>query len=277
MGQFIDRTGQRFGKLTVISYSGNSKWLCRCDCGKELTVQANNLHSGHTISCGCARKDAGENRKLDLTGKRFGRLTVLKRAGYHETGHTALWECVCECGNSITVRGTNLRTGATKSCGCYSHERLVELHTTHGERDTRLYSIWVSMRQRCEKEYSPSYSDYGARGITVCKEWKESYETFRDWAVDNGYTDELTIDRIDNDKGYCPENCRWATAKQQARNRRSNRPITFNGETHLVTDWEDILGFSRGRIMQRIDRLGWSVERALTEPIRKIRKKKEGG
>lgn len=264
MGKFIDRTGERYGRLTAISYIGNRRWLCRCDCGAETKVQTGNLINGHTVSCGCAKKDTKGKLRNDLTGQKFGRLTVLKHAGYNESGHTALWECTCECGKVVTVRGTNLISGSTTSCGCYKHEFLVEYHTTHGDRDTRIYNIWSKMRGRCNDKTD---ADYGGRGITVCEEWDKSFEVFRDCAIANGYADHLTIDRIDNNGNYCPENCRWTDARQQARNRRSNNVITFNGETHLAIEWDEILGFSRGTVSRRIKSRGWTVERALTEPI----------
>lgn len=272
MGAFVDRTGQRYGKLTVISYVGNSKWKCICDCGKETVVQTGNLTNGHTVSCGCARKDIGEKLKQDLTGKRFGRLTVIGPDGRSETGHTSLWECVCDCGAKITVRGTNLKNGSSQSCGCYRHEYLVEAHTTHGGakregKRTKLYSVWIGMRRRYYDENDGNYHRYGGRGIEICDGWRENFAAFRAWAVKNGYRHNLTIDRIDNDKGYSPENCRWISVKEQALNRRSNRVVTFNGETHTFYEWDEILGFTRGTISRRVTSCGWSIERALTEPI----------
>lgn len=189
-------------------------------------------------------------QRIDLTGQRFGRLTVLRSAGNSKSGHTTL-----------------LRSGATKSCGCLKHEYLVQSHTTHSETQTRLYNIWAKMRGRCARESDSGFENYGGRGITVCMEWQESYEKFRDWALSHGYKDGLTIDRKDNNGPYSPENCRWADAKQQARNRRSNNVITFNGETRLAIEWDEILGFSRRTVSRRVKSRGWSVERALTEPI----------
>lgn len=209
-------------------------------------------------------------RIIDKTGEKFGRLTVIKLEGI--SGKEARWICQCDCGNETTVRSGNLTSGAVKSCGCYKHEYLVNSHTVHGGakcegKRTKLYSIWIGMRRRCYDRNDANYPRYGGRGIVVCNEWKNDFAIFREWAIKNGYSSDLTIDRIDNDKEYSPENCRWTGALEQARNRRSNKVITFNGETHTAIEWEEKLGFSRGTISRRITSRGWSVERALTEPI----------
>ncbi len=209
-------------------------------------------------------------RIIDKTGKKYGLLTVIERAD-SKNGETR-WICQCYCGRKTVVRGGNLTSGAIKSCGCLRKERATEGHTTHGAskengKRSKLYSIWIGMRRRCYDENSINYNYYGLRGITVCDDWKDDFEKFKEWALSSGYDSTLTIDRIENDKGYSPENCRWIGAKEQARNRRSNNVITFNGETHTAVEWEEKLGFSRGTISRRIRSRGWSVERALTEPI----------
>ena len=180
-----------------------------------------------------------------------------------------MWECLCDCGNTNIVSTGHLTHGDTQSCGCLLTEKRKLIHITHGESKSRLYKIWGGIKSRCYDKESRSYHKYGQRGITVCEEWCNSYETFKEWAIANGYTDTLTLDRKDNNVGYCSENCRWVTQKVQQNNRRNNRLITYKGETLTVSQWNDKLGFPRDTVSQRLNKLGWSVEKALTTPIRK--------
>ena len=158
---------------------------------------------------------------IDLTGKRFGRLIVIQRTDQYQSGHIA-WLCRCDCGNVAVVSGNRLKQGVTKSCGCYKREKTAETHYTHGYRKTRLYRTYRNMLSRCYNKNVENYKRYGMRGIKVCAEWQDP-KAFFEWAVANGYRDDLSIDRIDVNGDYCPENCRWVTNAIQARNRRAFR------------------------------------------------------
>lgn len=158
----------------------------------------------------------------NLTGMRFGKLLVLNKTELRRNGKI-LWECQCDCGNTCLVRSCHLISGHTKSCGCYSSEKTTQMNTTHNGTHSRFYSIWSSMKTRCNNPNSKAFDYYGGRGITVCPEWQYSFESFRNWAIMNGYSDKLTLDRINGDKGYAPENCRWATWHQQRMNQNRSR------------------------------------------------------
>lgn len=206
------------------------------------------------------------SRINDLTGQRFGRLVV---KGYsHSNKHgRAVWNCVCDCGNISAVVGGALLRGTTKSCGCHRNDAVAKLKLKHGKCGTRLYGIWMAMQSRCNNINFIEYDRYGGRGIAVCEEW-QSFEPFYEWAIANGYRDNLTIERKNNDGNYCPENCRWATYKEQANNTSRNHFLTLNGETHTMVEWSEITGISYHNIRNRVNNLKWSVEKALTTPTK---------
>lgn len=201
-------------------------------------------------------------RRIDITGDRFGRLLVLRPSHQDKRGEWH-WACCCECGTNTTVAGSRLRALRTRSCGCLSRELLVKRQTTHGMGNSPEYTAWQHMRRRCSDPNNADYKNYGARGIQVCERWN----TFELFYCDMGPRPSLahSIDRINNDGNYEPNNCRWATCTQQRRNSRSNHHLTFHGETMCICEWAERLGMNRMTLYHRIRR-GWNTERALTEP-----------
>ena len=204
---------------------------------------------------------------MDLTGQRFSRLEVISRAENH--GRRTMWNCRCDCGNEVVVRAENLRSGNSKSCGCLRIEN--HPRTANGWSHTRLASIFGGMKQRCYNSKNPEYYLYGGRGIKVCEEWMSDSNSFYSWALDHGYVEDSTqtersIDRIDVNGDYCPGNCRWVDSYTQANNTRRNIYYEFNGYKHTLTEWSRIVGIKHGTLYNRINKLGWSLEEALTLP-----------
>lgn len=206
----------------------------------------------------CSKRKRGSS----LIGERFGKLLVVNRA--ERESKYVFYECLCDCGNMVVVNSCNLLNGSTQSCGCLARKVRVEVHVTHGDSKTRLYKIWKGMHYRCNpcrKEQEPNYA---GRGISVCDDWKD-YKNFRAWALQNGYDDWLTIDRIDVNGNYEPSNCRWANAVTQCRNKRENLK-TRDGVT--LKEMAEKTGIKYHTIYQRIYKLGWSVEDAVSAPYK---------
>ena len=199
-------------------------------------------------------------RPPDLIGQKFGRLTVVERVANNKRGN-ARWLCKCVCGNETIVVTSDLNSGHTRSCGCLHLETVKVNGKTHGLSNTHLFRIWCDMRKRCANPNAMHFHRYGGRGIKVCNEW-QNFELFYKWAMANGYQENLTIDRIDNDGNYEPSNCRWATQKEQQNNRSTNKLITFEGETLNLTQWSKKTGISYRKLVDRLGKLNWSVERA---------------
>lgn len=214
----------------------------------------------------------------DLTGMRFRKLTVLEYTNKRNLNRNILWRCLCDCGNEIYVATSCLNSGHTKSCGCEKNN-FVEMGKIGGKfgkhhlSRTRLYKCYNHMINRCHNSSNIQYKDYGGRGITVCEEWKNDFMSFYNWAMSNGYKDDLTIDRIDVNGNYEPNNCRWVNMRKQNNNRRNNHIIIYNGERKTLEEWSRILPINisstelRYRIMNN-----WSIEKAFKTPVRRFDK-----
>ena len=205
--------------------------------------------------------------KADLTGQRFGRLIVICE-GTRKIKNRITWLCECDCGNYTTAMPQPLKDGRTQSCGCYNRDQTTKLNTTHGEtkKNSNEYSAWSGIKTRCYNDNLPQYKDYGGRGITVCDRWLDSYEYF---LSDMGRKPSSchSIERKDNNKGYSPDNCRWATRKEQQNNMRTNRVLALCGVSMTVAEWAVIMGGKAGALYTRLS-AGWSIERTLGTPIR---------
>lgn len=178
-----------------------------------------------------------------MIGKKFGKLTVLDECKERKD-HKRVYKCLCDCGNVKYVIGTHLNQCRVRSCGCLRG-------TNHHKCNTRLYRIYCNMKTRCYNKNNERYKDYGGRGITICDEWIHDFQAFYDWSIEHGYKDNLTIDRIDNDVGYSPNNCRWVDYKTQGNNTRRNVYITYDGKTQTISQWEDDLNLNSGVIRMR--------------------------
>ena len=207
---------------------------------------------------------------IDLTGRVFGRLKVLRRSGANQAGR-ALWLCLCECGKTHLAESSCLRSGATQSCGCIRRERAVGRNTSHGRRYSPEYASWCAMLRRCTNPTATDYSRYGGRGITVCERWLR-FETF--FADMGPRAAGRTLERIDNEKGYEPLNCRWATTTEQNRNKRTNVILEWQGRRLTLAEWAEHLGADRTTLEKRLQ-AGWSLERTLSQPVRRKRPKRQ--
>ncbi len=260
---FEDLTNKKFNSWKVLYLSKRVKgviyWMCECECGTKKEIASNNLRSGKSKSCGC------KNISEDLVGKRFGRLIVISRE-YKKNTKQTIWLCRCDCGNEILVAKQKLINHKTISCGCYRKEMV----STHNMSQTRIYRIWIKMKERCYNQNHKFYKNYGGRGIRICEEWlnkKNGFINLYNWAIENGYEENLTIERIDVNGNYEPNNCAWITMKEQARNKRNTIILNFNNEEKTLIEWAEITGINKGVILKRINSLNWSIEKALTTPV----------
>lgn len=214
----------------------------------------------------------------DISGQRFGRLTAIAYTGRKtEPGGNSIWLFKCDCGNYVERPNSNVTcVSKVPSCGCYIRERAGNLNKTHGGRHERLYLVWMDMRRRCYDKKDSNYSNYGGRGITVCEEWKD-YAKFREWAISTGYNKEAkrqscTIDRIDSNDSYTPENCRWADSVIQNNNKKNNIVIEYKGKKQTLPEWSRELGFKYSLVLKRLS-TGWDFERAITQEPRVCKKR----
>lgn len=213
-------------------------------------------------------------RVHDLTGNRYGKLTVLSYAGHTSDGKSK-WLCKCDCGKEKVARAASLVAGTTKSCGCLYYEtrkiaisKITEKKShfyKHGMSKSRINNIYRRIKERCYNRNNPAFSYYGKRGITMCPEWKDDFMAFYKWSIENGYTHEMTIDRIDTNKGYSPDNCRWTTMTVQQNNRTNNVRVSYNGQEHTLSEWADIVGITKSTIYHRYERK-WPVDKMLNTP-----------
>lgn len=209
-------------------------------------------------------------------GEKVGRLTIISKSSRKTNGGNYVYycECRCDCGNMVTAIENNMRKKKTLSCGCLYRESRHD-QITHGQRNTRLYRIWTNMKTRCTNEKSPSYRYYGARGISVCSEWKNSFETFSQWAHMNGYSDLLTIDRKSVAGNYDPDNCRWVDRFIQARNKRTNLTIEIDGQAKCLKEWCVLHNLPYKIVHQKIMRSSESPEIILRWYLDKLLAEKE--
>lgn len=210
---------------------------------------------------------------IDMIGFENEHVRVIAAAPhkvYDDGSKVFQWECVCKhCGKHFNATGRNIREEKVKSCGCYTFYLKGEAHRTHGMFGSRLYLSWAHMISRCYNKNVKHYHNYGGRGISVCDEWRESFEKFSRWALDNGYEENLTIDRIDNNGNYEPSNCRWVTHKDQVRNRRNTILIEIDGVEKTLSEWCEIYGAEYHLVHKRIFFRKWDPKKALTEPVRR--------
>lgn len=267
--------GAKVGKLTIIreverarhpNGKTSRRFECVCDCGNKTQVLLDNLKKNHSTSCGHCGRD---NLEIEIIpNQKFGRLTIIReiepKIG-NDGKKVRYVECLCECGKICHVRFHALKRGRVKSCGCLSSETTIKYFTKHGLANKHpLYAVWKGIKGRCTNPKSHAYKDYGGRGINICDEWICNFETFFNWCLSNGWEQGLTIDRIDNNKGYYPDNCRFVNIITQARNKRNNREITYKGKTwHSVAQFCSDMKLTYRRFYQRIKR-GMSVEKAVS-------------
>lgn len=276
-----DITGEKFGRLTAIKFIRREKnkyyWIFKCNCGKEKIINKYQVINGVSKSCGC------DNIK-DITGQKFGMLTAVKFSKKKKTGgrNRYYWEFVCDCGEKVVRRVDGVTSNnhhKNKSCGCFVNEvcRKMGLNKfKHGMSRSPFYNKWKHLIERCYNKKNKRYSSYGGRGIKVCDRWLEKFENFRDDMyesylkhVEKDSKSQTSIERVDVDGMYSPENCIWIPMKDQCDNKTTTHYLEWNGKRMNIRQWEKYLGFKRGVISTRINNYNWSIQKALETPLLK--------
>lgn len=234
-------------------------------CGKEFDTKGK-----HSEQIFCCRECADNAKKKDLTGQKFNHWTVLKFDKKYKGRY--YWLCKCDCGTIRSVEVRKLKYNGSKSCGCIINKKMKPGEGLALPYYTSISKTLSRMLERCENPKNTRYKNYGGRGITVCKEWHD-YRNFYKWAIENNYEPGLTIERIDVNGNYCPENCKWITKKQQAQNTTKSILVTINGETHCLSEWCRILNMPIGTVMSRVFGLKWNIGKSLIAPIRRASNK----
>lgn len=254
--------GKKYNHLTIIGSvpreikNGKKKEFkveCLCDCGNKCIEIFTSVRSGKIKSCGCETVKNIERKELynkNYIGKKYGKLTIVDVI-FTSKGKSPIAHCKCDCGKDHDANLYDILFGKTKSCGCYSIEKIIERSTKHGDARERLYCIYIGMKKRCYNPNNNAYKYYGGRGIKICDEWLENYLNFKSWALNNGYTEKLTIDRIDVNGDYEPSNCRWVTMKVQANNKTDSVYIDYNGKSQTLRQWCDELNLDYKLMVER--------------------------
>ena len=247
--------GSKYNLLTIVDIlpdrtpAGRAQCVVRCDCvdgqHRQRVALLKEVTAGNLKSCGmCGYKH--QRLSVDITGQQFGELKVLRKTDLRNSAENIMWECVCSCGRHVVVSGYSLRCGHSKSCGkcSYKIDRITRVTRQWKTADEHRLSEVVldGMIQRCTNPNDSGYANYGGRGISVCDEWRNDRRSFVNWALASGYRKGLSIDRIDPNGNYCPENCVFATSKEQCNNERRNRVITIGSQSGTIAEWADLLG-----------------------------------
>ena len=280
MADLIDLTGKKYDNFTVLRKGNGRKtaggqykatWICGCVCGKEFEADAEKIRRGSVHSCGCLRYQNRDYLFPDITGKRYGRLVVIRRLQPEERKRpNELWLCKCDCGKIISANAAKLNSGTKRSCGCLKYddrERIKNLNRKYKYSNRRLYRIYRAMINRCYDERHKAYHRYGSAGIHVCPEWLDEFgfDKFYEWSMDNGYREDLTIDRIDNQKGYSPDNCRWITNLEQQNNKKLNIVAEYNGKSQSLAEWARELNVTYSKVHWRYVNKQMTMEQIVNE------------